>query len=44
MHAVRSQPAIVAGGLRKAFGGQVVLDGIDLHVAARPQPSTSCPR
>jgi ABC-2 type transport system ATP-binding protein len=33
MHAVRSQPAIVAGGLRKAFGGQVVLDGIDLHVA-----------
>jgi ABC-2 type transport system ATP-binding protein len=28
-----SQPAIVATGLRKSFGKQVVLDGIDLHVA-----------
>jgi ABC-2 type transport system ATP-binding protein len=26
------QPAIVAVGLRKSFGEQVVLDGIDLHV------------
>jgi ABC-2 type transport system ATP-binding protein len=29
----RSQRAIVATGLRKSFGDQVVLDGIDLHVA-----------
>ena len=28
----RSQRAIVATGLRKSFGDQVVLDGIDLHV------------
>jgi ABC-2 type transport system ATP-binding protein len=28
------QPAIAATGLRKSFGGKVVLDGIDLHVAA----------
>jgi ABC-2 type transport system ATP-binding protein len=27
-----SQPAIAARGLRKSFGKQVVLDGIDLHV------------
>ena len=29
----RSQAAIVATGLRKSFGAQVVLDGIDLRVA-----------
>jgi ABC-2 type transport system ATP-binding protein len=29
----RSQPAIRATGLRKSFGDQVVLDGIDLQVA-----------
>jgi ABC-2 type transport system ATP-binding protein len=29
----QSQPAIVATGLRKSFGDQVVLDGIDLEVA-----------
>jgi ABC-2 type transport system ATP-binding protein len=28
------QPAIAATGLRKSFGDKVVLDGIDLHVAA----------
>jgi ABC-2 type transport system ATP-binding protein len=28
----RSRPAIAATGLRKSFGGHVVLDGIDLHV------------
>jgi ABC-2 type transport system ATP-binding protein len=28
-----TQPAITAVGLRKSFGDQVVLDGIDLHVA-----------
>ena len=33
MTASRSQWAIVATGLRKSFGEQVVLDGIDLHVA-----------
>ncbi|OLF14596.1 ATP-binding cassette domain-containing protein [Actinophytocola xanthii] len=29
----QSQPAVVATGLRRAFGDQVVLDGIDLEVA-----------
>jgi len=29
----RSHPAIVATGLRKAFGDQLVLDGVDLDVA-----------
>jgi ABC-2 type transport system ATP-binding protein len=28
-----SPPAIAAKGLRKSFGGQVVLEGIDLEVA-----------
>ena len=28
-----TQPAIRATGLRKSFGGQLVLDGIDLEVA-----------
>ena len=32
MTASRSHRAIVASGLRKSFGEQVVLDGIDLHV------------
>jgi ABC-2 type transport system ATP-binding protein len=27
-----AQPAIVATGLRKSFGDQIVLDGLDLHV------------
>ncbi|HEX8858722.1 MAG TPA: ATP-binding cassette domain-containing protein [Actinomycetes bacterium] len=30
---IPSQPAIRVSGLRKSFGGQVVLDGIDLDVA-----------
>jgi ABC-type transporter Mla maintaining outer membrane lipid asymmetry ATPase subunit MlaF len=30
--AIPSRPAIAAGGLRKSFGDQVVLDGIDLEV------------
>jgi ABC-2 type transport system ATP-binding protein len=29
-----TQPAIVAAGLRKAYGAKTVLDGIDLHVPA----------
>lgn len=29
----QNQPAVVATGLRKSFGDQVVLDGIDLDVA-----------
>ena len=29
-----SRPAIAATGLRKSFGDQVVLDGIDLDVRA----------
>jgi ABC-2 type transport system ATP-binding protein len=29
-----SQSAIVATGLRKSFGDHVVLDGVDLEVAA----------
>jgi ABC-2 type transport system ATP-binding protein len=33
MTTTRSQPAIRAAGLRKSFGDQVVLDGIDLQVA-----------
>jgi len=33
MTTTRSQPAIRATGLRKSFGDQVVLDGIDLQVA-----------
>jgi ABC-2 type transport system ATP-binding protein len=33
MTATRSQPAIRATGLRKSFGDQLVLDGIDLEVA-----------
>jgi ABC-2 type transport system ATP-binding protein len=33
MTATPSRPAITATGLRKSFGEQVVLDGIDLHVA-----------
>jgi ABC-2 type transport system ATP-binding protein len=33
MTITRSQPAIRATGLRKSFGDQVVLDGIDLEVA-----------
>jgi ABC-2 type transport system ATP-binding protein len=33
MTATPSQPAILATGLRKSFGRQVVLDGIDLHVS-----------
>jgi ABC-2 type transport system ATP-binding protein len=32
MTITQSRPAIAATGLRKAFGGQVVLDGIDLNV------------
>jgi ABC-2 type transport system ATP-binding protein len=48
--------AITATGLRKSFGGKIVLDGIDLEVgagttfslvptaAARPPPRRSCPR
>ncbi len=32
MHTTPSRPAIRAGGLRKSFGGKVVLDGIDLDV------------
>jgi ABC-2 type transport system ATP-binding protein len=34
MTTTRSQPAIAASGLRKSFGKQVVLDGIDLEVPA----------
>jgi Berberine and berberine like len=34
MTITRSQPAIRATGLRKSFGGKVVLDGIDLADAA----------
>jgi ABC-2 type transport system ATP-binding protein len=34
MPTTRSQPAIAASGLRKSFGKQVVLDGIDLEVPA----------
>jgi ABC-2 type transport system ATP-binding protein len=34
MTTIPSQPAIGATGLRKSFGGRVVLDGIDLHVPA----------
>src|SRR5918998_4164309 len=34
MTITRSQPAIAASGLRKSFGKQVVLDGIDLEVPA----------
>ena len=30
----RSQSAIVATGLRKSFGDHLVLDGVDLEVAA----------
>ena len=30
----QSRPAIAATGLRKSFGDQVVLDGIDLDVPA----------
>jgi ABC-2 type transport system ATP-binding protein len=30
-----SPPAITVAGLRKSFGDNVVLDGIDLTVAAR---------
>jgi ABC-2 type transport system ATP-binding protein len=33
MATIPSQPAIQASGLRKSFGDQVVLDGIDLDVA-----------
>jgi ABC-2 type transport system ATP-binding protein len=33
MTTTRSQPAIRATGLRKSFGDQLVLDGIDLEVA-----------
>ena len=33
MTTTRSQPAIEVSGLRKSFGGTVVLDGIDLEVA-----------
>jgi ABC-2 type transport system ATP-binding protein len=33
MHPTPSQPAIRATGLRKSFGDQLVLDGIDLEVA-----------
>src|ERR671936_500273 len=33
MTITRSEPAIRATGLRKSFGGKVVLDGIDLEVA-----------
>ncbi len=33
MATTSSQSAIAATGLRKSFGNQVVLDGIDLHVA-----------
>jgi ABC-2 type transport system ATP-binding protein len=33
MTTTRSQPAIAVAGLRKSFGDQVVLDGIDLEVA-----------
>jgi ABC-2 type transport system ATP-binding protein len=32
MNAIPSQPAIAATGLRKSFGDQLVLDGIDLEV------------
>ena len=32
MTTIRSRPAIRATGLRKSFGDQVVLDGIDLEV------------
>ena len=34
MTSTLSQPAISAIGLRKSFGNQLVLDGIDLTVAA----------
>ena len=30
----QSPPAIAVAGLRKSFGDQVVLDGVDLTVAA----------
>jgi ABC-2 type transport system ATP-binding protein len=32
MTTIPSQPAIAATGLRKSFGDQLVLDGIDLEV------------
>ena len=34
MTTIRTQPAIRATGLRKSFGKLVVLDGVDLEVAA----------
>ncbi len=37
-----SPPAISAVGLRKAFGGRTVLDGIDLRVPAGT-PATGSP-
>ena len=33
MSTVRIPPAISASGLRKSYGGHLVLDGIDLQVA-----------
>jgi ABC-2 type transport system ATP-binding protein len=36
MTSTQSRPAIAVAGLRKSFGDQVVLDGLDLHV----QPGT----
>ncbi|MFF3854696.1 ATP-binding cassette domain-containing protein [Micromonospora sp. NPDC002575] len=34
MSSTRTRPAIAVTGLRKSFGDQVVLDGVDLHVPA----------
>ncbi|MDI5941328.1 ATP-binding cassette domain-containing protein, partial [Micromonospora sp. DH15] len=34
MSSTRTRPAIAATGLRKSFGDQVVLDGVDLSVPA----------